>query len=241
MYIRQKTFILLSFIFYIPKMKEETKRKISETNRLKLPEDIVEEIYLMGFPISKVAKMFHCSFTAIRRVLIEKGVTRTLSEATSGANNPMYGSHRAGVDNPNWQGGKVTLICEECGKEYQVNKYRIEGSKYCSPQCNGKAVFREHCCKENHEKGENNPFWTGGRGISWTRHNSKRRELGFKPLNKPFYNSEGHHINKEEVVYIPKKLHQGIYHNLSTGQGMFEINLNTFEFLRNPELQLGYF
>jgi len=44
---------------------------------------------------------------------------------------------------------------------------------------------------------------------------AKRRQLGFIPLNKFFPNSEGHHINFEQVIYMPKELHQNIRHSLS--------------------------
>ena len=54
--------------------------------------------------------------------------------------------------------------------------------------------------------------------------NSKCRQLGFIPLNELFEGSEAHHIDKERVIYIPKKLHRSIYHNNFTGQGMDKIN-----------------
>lgn len=202
-------------------MKEETKRKISETNRLKLPEDIVVEIYLMGFPGKEVADMFHCSLTAIQRVLNDKGVMRTLSEITSGANNPMYGSHRTGKENPNWGGGKPH--CIDCGKELVLRT-----AKRC------RECFEKTQKGEGHPfyglKGENNPLWKGGRSMSWTRHNGKRRDMGFIPLNKPFPGSEGHHLDADYVLYIPDELHHNTYHNLTTGQGMEEINDLAIEF-----------
>ena len=213
-------------------MKEETKQKISQAKKLGLPEDIVTEIYLMGFSIKKVSDMFHCSFEAIRRIITERGITRTNNEVNSGENNPMYDTHRAGKDNPNWRGGKPH--CIECGREL-VSRSAIR-CKECSHN------FQKG---ENHPlygiKGEDNPSWTGGRLITWIRHSAKRKEMEFIPLNKSFVNSEGHHIDDKHVIFIPKKLHRLIPHNLNTGKGMYEINLNAFEFLRNPELQLGDF
>lgn len=58
----------------------------------------------------------------------------------------------------------------------------------------------------------------------YKKHNAKRRELGFIPLNEPFEGSEGHHVDMEHVVYILKELHRSIKHNVRTGKGMMEIN-----------------
>ena len=56
------------------------------------------------------------------------------------------------------------------------------------------------------------------------RKNGKRRKLGFIPLNTSFEGSNGHHLNTELVVYIPKELHKKVYHNVRTGKGMLNIN-----------------
>lgn len=54
--------------------------------------------------------------------------------------------------------------------------------------------------------------------------NHKRWKLGFIPLNSPFKNAHGHHLNCELVVYIPKNLHTSVPHNVRTGKGIFKIN-----------------
>lgn len=63
------------------------------------------------------------------------------------------------------------------------------------------------------------------------KHKAKRRKLGFIPLNKPFSNSEAHHIDKELVVYIPEEIHKLISHNVWTGKGMDKINDKALEWL----------
>lgn len=68
---------------------------------------------------------------------------------------------------------------------------------------------------------------------SQTKHNSKRRQLGFTPLNNYFPGSEAHHITHSEVIYIPKSLHRSIYHNNFTGEGMKDINREAITFLYN--------
>lgn len=58
------------------------------------------------------------------------------------------------------------------------------------------------------------------------RQTRKRRNLGFNPLNDTIdgIEYEAHHINKEDIIYIPKIIHQKIYHNLKTGKNMKLIN-----------------
>lgn len=67
--------------------------------------------------------------------------------------------------------------------------------------------------------------------MSSRRGKAKRRVLGFIPLNSWFVGCEGHHINKSDVIYLPRKLHRSIWHNQWTGQGMAEINALAGAFL----------
>jgi hypothetical protein len=64
------------------------------------------------------------------------------------------------------------------------------------------------------------------------RQNAKRRKLGFIPLNKPFPGCEGHHIDKEHVVHIPKELHRSIPHNVWSGRNMNQINVLVYLWTR---------
>jgi len=67
------------------------------------------------------------------------------------------------------------------------------------------------------------------------KHRAKRRELGFEPLNKPFENCHAHHVNSEEVIYIPVELHRSVFHNLETGVGMEEMNNLAITFLEETK------
>src|SRR4030067_1050297 len=68
--------------------------------------------------------------------------------------------------------------------------------------------------------GENNHNWNGGREA----YIKRRRGLGFIPLNDYFTSSEGHHININDVIYIPEYFHHMINHNVHTGKNMNIIN-----------------
>ena len=52
----------------------------------------------------------------------------------------------------------------------------------------------------------------------------QRKLKGATVLNKRFEGSHGHHMSEDVIVFIPKKLHESVRHNLETGEGMDEIN-----------------
>jgi hypothetical protein len=66
--------------------------------------------------------------------------------------------------------------------------------------------------------------WMGGSSIWRRKQKAKRRLLGFNQLNSWFPGCEGHHINPQDVIYIPRALHQSVRHNLWTGKNMGRIN-----------------
>jgi vacuolar-type H+-ATPase subunit H len=60
---------------------------------------------------------------------------------------------------------------------------------------------------------------------------NRRRYLGYVALNQYVEGLEGHHVDKVHVVYIPKSMHESIYHNVWNGHGMKAINAKVFEWL----------
>lgn len=78
--------------------------------------------------------------------------------------------------------------------------------------------------------GEDNPNWKGGREQSKKREQKNRRNFGFIPINENFMGAEGHHIDRDFVIYIPIKLHQSIPHSVVTGKNLKEINDAAFAY-----------
>jgi hypothetical protein len=62
---------------------------------------------------------------------------------------------------------------------------------------------------------------------------AKRRELGFNLLNEKFPGSVAHHINKDDVIYIPELLHKNMPHCFKTGKNMERINKIAMMYLKN--------
>jgi hypothetical protein len=69
------------------------------------------------------------------------------------------------------------------------------------------------------------------------KHTSRWRKLGFVPLNEPFPDSRGHHIDTERVVYIPRELHESIPHSVLRNRNMERINEIAFKFIRIEEVR----
>lgn len=61
----------------------------------------------------------------------------------------------AGENNQNWKGGKAKLICQECGKSYEIKRCHSFGSKHCSLKCHNIAIGKR-------QRGEKHPNWKGG-------------------------------------------------------------------------------
>lgn len=109
-----------------------------------------------------------------------------------------------------WNKNKIELICQRCGKNYQVPKSRIKTSKYCSRICHN----RSNSDKID-RKAEKNPGWKGGiqtyREKAWNHFEKKCSECGCKE------NLEIHHINEnrydnrlENLKPVCRKCHQKI-------------------------------
>jgi hypothetical protein len=79
--------------------------------------------------------------------------------------------------------------------------------------------------------------WKGGRTVWKRKQNAKRRVLGFVPMNEPFDGCEGHHVDNEQIIYMPHALHRSIYHRQTDGRGMAKINAIAYNFLFKQEVE----
>jgi hypothetical protein len=62
-------------------------------------------------------------------------------------------------------------------------------------------------------------------------------DIYINPINSPFDGSEFHHLHVNDNhtlgIFIPKKLHKGVYHNSATGHNMRKINKLALEWIAN--------
>lgn len=83
--------------------------------------------------------------------------------------------------------------------------------------------------------GPSGKHWKGGIKLTMARKNAKRRSFSFTPLNARFEGSEGHRVDNEQVIFMPKVLHRSIYHRQTDGLGMAKINVIAYGFLFRQE------
>ena len=135
----------------------------------------------------------------------------------------------------------VNLFCSAEGKISCVSFYNASSKKQ------NKEQYVKHIDKRKKYSGEyleSHRKEMTERAAKWQKENPERtcelhrkifakrkRELGYKPLNEPFEGADGHHVNKEVIIYIPTALHRSIRHNVFTGKNMEEINKLAFEWL----------
>lgn len=102
-------------------------------------------------------------------------------------------------------------------------------------------IYHKNWIKNNPEKvkcitkrcSKNNP------NIQKRKNAKRRRNLGFNPLNTKFPGSVGHHINRNDVIYIPEELHKSVIHKQEDIRSMNEINkLVTDWYNKQGELSL---
>lgn len=62
---------------------------------------------------------------------------------------------RTGESNPSWNGGKETVYCEYCNKEYQVTPSLIERSRFCSNNCKHSWMSENLVGEDSHSWKEN--------------------------------------------------------------------------------------
>lgn len=86
--------------------------------------------------------------------------------------------------------------------------------------------------------GNNNPHWKGGHKVAMARARTIRRQFGFIPLNECRDDGwEGHHIDKDHVLFIPAKLHKSIYHSIVKNINMDIINDKVYEWFINEYIK----
>lgn len=68
----------------------------------------------------------------------------------------MAKTNQYGKNNPNWKGGEVEQICEQCSKIFKVRPNMAGKVRFCSQKCMAKKYKEER-------RGEKHPSWKGGK------------------------------------------------------------------------------
>ena len=137
-------------------------------------------------------------------------------------NHPMYG--KIGKDNPRF------------GMKHTNETKKLISKNHPNHKGENNPNYRNHKLA-----GENNPNYGihkfGKDAAAWKGGYVPQHRLHVLPikkcikLNSRFIGSEGHHLNKDTVIFIPKELHKHIWHNFKSGQGMEEMNVLALQFI----------
>lgn len=148
--------------------------------------------------------------------------------------------------------GKITIVDKKEQSKYlkkynQSHKDELKEKKK-KYYCNHREEILKHCKKYSKNRKEkikirkekyyrehkdflikkSNEWRINNRGkynaTSRKSQNKRKRDLDSIELNEWFEGCEGHHINKEFILYIPKEMHRSIAHNVFTGKNMEKIN-----------------
>lgn len=120
---------------------------------------------------------------------------------------------------------------EHDARHYKKHKETIKKRKAAYRKTQKGAERWRNYFKSEKGKGALKKYYKSEKGKKAVRKNhAKRRSLGFIELNDPFPNSQGHHIDKNFVIYIPTKMHKSVWHNVFTGKNMEQINTMAVDF-----------
>ena len=142
-------------------------------------------------------------------------------------------------------------ICKICGVEkplnyFHKNKTYKDGHDSRCKECSSKIKKEYYINNKEYINARNRKNYLNNRNktLKWHQinnktihrkeqlskyYNKRKRRYGFNLINKWFLNSEGHHINEEDVLYIPTELHRSIWHRQDDSILMYKINKIAFE------------
>lgn len=195
------------------KMTQEQKAKIGAANRGKHPS------------LETRAKMSNSH----RGVKLSQETRAKMSKALKGRNVSKETRAKIGVAH---KGKIITPLMRAIMSTAAKNRIRYPLTLKTRAKISAAAKGRKNS-KETIAKitGGNNPNWKGGGEASRARAEEKRRGFGFIPLNDRFCGSEGHHLDREFVVFIPKEMHMSVRHSVLNDTNMEEINALALDFV----------
>jgi|LGOV01.1.fsa_nt_gb predicted transcriptional regulator len=126
----------------------------------------------------------------------------------------------------------------ETRRSYRLSEKCKISQKAYRQSTKGRAHKKAYESSDVRKKAKRAYFQSEAGKVCYKRRYAKRKHLGFTPINKWAEDCEGHHVDKEHVIYIPKSIHQNHYHNIWTGQGMDEMNAIALGFLEQQEVKI---
>jgi endogenous inhibitor of DNA gyrase (YacG/DUF329 family) len=141
----------------------EYRRKMTEeaTGKKQSPETIAKRISkIKDKPRTPLTKKT-CLFCGKELLLAEWEKNRLFCSMK--CKGKWQSENAVGEKSSHWQGGDILKKCENCGKEYKVEKHRDKKARFCSPACKGTWMAENGLLPKLPVMiGANHPQWKGG-------------------------------------------------------------------------------
>lgn len=152
-------------------------------------------------------------------------------------------------------------LCHKCGRlldESNFYKHKTRGYQTQCKDCQRKGGQSYYERNKTHTKERHARNYKANQEVYYAKHRewilnnpdkaaeyrarscSKRRNFGCEPLNEPFEGCHFHHLHIDDDhgigIYMPAELHNIIFHNSISWQGMDEINIIALLYLSQERL-----
>jgi hypothetical protein len=147
---------------------------------------------------------------------------------------------------------RITKVCTQCGRELELSAFHkqklgLHGRRATCKECrkseyidNRDKILEYHVQYNLENRDKINSYireyrqTDNGRRKRHIERDARRQFDTSEPLNKWFENSHEHHLHLDDTtttIFIPAELHQSIYHNSKTGEGIIEIAIISLLYL----------
>jgi len=120
---------------------------------------------------------------------------------------------------------------------YKNKKYKLTQQKEYVNNNKEKVLQRQkdYYQKNKEEINENHReyYWIMDNWEQDKIRHAKLKGLGYKPINRPWKGCSGHHLNHNDVLYIPKEIHFKYWHSLKYTDKIKKVNDLSFEWWNN--------
>lgn len=144
---------------------------------------------------------------------------------------------REGERNTFWRGGPETIVCENCGGDFEVARSRVENGtvRYCSWECRNDGLSERYSGEGNHQfglRGEANPTYgkVGPEAPNWQGGSTWRTMEEWFDAREQTLNRDGWQCqlcgmeNDEHVARYNHSLHVHHLTPVSDGGAKFELD-----------------
>lgn len=119
-------------------------------------------------------------------------------------------------------------------------KYRLENKEKCANYSKRWQKEKKEMANAKTKRWQHTPKGKIAKQKNRKKMAVKRRGFGFVLLNKQTLGTEGHHIDRDRIIYIPFDMHEINPHSVTNDKGMDLINYLAFSYLEAEEMYANW-